>query len=158
MANTHAYKAKIEKWFRDEYLPPKHPGCDIDSEPVQLSWGGKFAYDARVRKKGKLQAVYCLSCSEYETAGSKGGAGKFNKIQGDILKMLGTKKGPKKVLVFTGRTMLKKVQDEQERGRLPPEIHCELATLPKTLAALVRRIKTASEKEVTPKRTQVTPL
>ena len=151
MANTQQYKVKIENWFRKEYLPKKHPGCEISTGPTQLKWGGTFAYDARVLKNGKLQAVYCLSCSDYKTAGSNGGAGKFNKIQGDILKMVGTD-CPKKVLVFTGRTMLAKVQAEQNHGRLPPDIHCELATLPKNLSTLVRQIKAASVKEVTPKK------
>jgi hypothetical protein len=151
MANTHKYKVEIEKWFRKKYLPKKHPGCDISAGPAPLIWGGKFEYDARVMKDGKLQAVYCLSCSDYKTTSGNGGAGKFNKIQGDMLKMLGTKCS-KKILAFTGPTMLAKVLTEQKRGRLPPDIHCELVKLPVKHSALVHQIRADSVKEVTPKK------
>jgi hypothetical protein len=139
----------IEKWFREVYLPPKHPDCAIEAGATRLAWGGAFNYDARVLKSGTLLAVYCLSCSQYKTTGGKGGAGKFNKIQGDILKMLGTE-CPRKVLVFTGKTMLAKVQAEQKAGRLPRDIECELAELPPELAAIVQKISAESAKEVTP--------
>ena len=149
MANTNAYKKRIEKWFREVYLPKKHPDCTIEVGPTQLVWGGDFEYDARVIATGKLKAVYCLSCSQYKTTGGNGGAGKFNKIQGDMLKMIGTN-CPTKVLVFTGETMLAKVHAEQKKGRLPRDIQCELAELPSDLAALVQEISAASAREVTP--------
>lgn len=149
MANTKAYKDKIETWFRAEYLNQKHPGCEIKVGPTQLIWGGAFEYDGLVFQDGELQAVYCLSCSEYRTAGGKGGAGKFNKIQADMLKMVGTQ-CPTKVLAFTGLTMLSKVLAEQKRGRLPPDINCELVTLPSDLSTLVQQISAESVTEVTP--------
>jgi hypothetical protein len=151
MANTQNYKVKIEKWFREKYLSKKYPRCDISAGPIPLIWGGKFEYDARVMKDGKLQAVYCLSCSDYKTTSGNGGAGKFNKIQGDMLKMLGTK-CLKKVLTFTGPTMLAKVRAEQKSGRLPPDIQCELIALPYKFSAVVHQIRADSVKEVTPKK------
>jgi hypothetical protein len=150
MANTKPYKEKVEKWFREQYLPSRHPGCMIEVGPTRLVWGGAFEYDARVLRSGTLDTVYCLSCSQYKTAGGKGGAGKFNKIQGDMLKMVGTD-CPRRVMVFTGKTMLEKVQAEQKAGRLPPDIQCEHAELPSDLAALVQAIMAESSKEVTPK-------
>jgi len=149
MANTKAYKDKIEKWFRDEYLNQKYPGCEIRVGPMQLVWGGEFEYDGLVFQDGELYAIYCLSCSEYKTAGGKGGAGKFNKIQADMLKMVGTE-CPTKVLAFTGSTMLSKVLAEQNSGRLPPDIQCELVKLPSDLSMLVQQISAESVKEVTP--------
>ena len=149
MANTHEYKVQVEAWFRDDYLANKYPACEIKSGKVDLAGGGRFAYDGLVLKNGKLQAVYCLSCSEYKTAGGKGGAGKFYKIQSDILKMVGTT-CPIKVLAFTGKTMLAKVIMEQKNGRLPKDIHCELVELPPELFKLVQKINAESVKEVTP--------
>lgn len=149
MANTKAYKDKIETWFRNEYLQQKYPGCEIKAGPLQLVWGGQFEYDALVYQNDELQAVYCLSCSEYITTGGKGGAGKFNKIQADMLKMVGTK-CLTKVLAFTGSTMLSKVLFEQKNGRLPSDIKCELVELPFDLSTLVQEVSAASVKEVTP--------
>ncbi len=63
--------------------------------------------------------------------------------------MLGTE-CPRKVLVFTGKTMLAKVQAEQKAGRLPPDIQCELAELPSDLAEIVQKISAESVREVTP--------
>lgn len=149
MANTNQYKVDVEKWFREEYLPTRHPGCTISTGTMPLTWGGKFAYDGIVRCDDKIVAVYCLSCSEYKTDTGNGGSGKYNKIQGDILKMLGTD-CPRKVLVFTGATMLEKVQSEQRRGRLPPDIQCELAILPQDLSTIVQQVSALSVREVTP--------
>lgn len=149
MADTTAYKHQIESWFRDVYLSGKHPGCQIETGKTPLIWGGAFEYDARVLRDGKLIAVYCLSCSEYKTTGGKSGAGKFHKIQGDMLKMVGTN-CPLKVLAFTGPTMLAKVRSEQISGRLPPDIQCELATLPPELQTLVQQVSALSVEEVTP--------
>ncbi len=103
MANTSAYK-KIESWLRKAYLAQKYPGCHITHGPLKLKWGGKFEYDALVYKSGTLLAAYCLSCSEYETVGGKGGAGKLQKIKSDILMMVGTD-CPNLILAFSGKTM-----------------------------------------------------
>ena len=149
MANTSDYKRMIETWFRDQYVSERHPGCEVRSGKVALTWGGKFEYDAVVYKDGALVAVYCLSCSEYKTAGGKGGAGKLNKIKGDILMMLGTD-CPMKVLAFTGKTMMEKVQSEQRNGRLPQAVACELVDLPGALSTLVQRVSAESVSEVTP--------
>ncbi len=149
MADTTAYKNQVEKWFRDVYLKGKHPGCTIETGRTPLLWGGQFEFDARVSRDSELLAVYCLSCSEYKTTGGKGGAGKYHKIQGDMLKMVGTN-CPLKVLVFTGSTMYAKVRSEQISGRLPPDIQCELATLPPELQTLVQQVSALSVKEVTP--------
>jgi len=149
MADTSAYKKIIEDWFRTQYLPSKHKGCEIKSGGAKLIWGGTFQYDALVYKGASLVAVYCLSCSEYKTHGGKGGAGKFNKIKGDILMMVGTE-CPNKVLEFSGITMLEKVKEEQKSGRLPNDIQCELVELPQSMLTLVETVSAASVKEVTP--------
>jgi hypothetical protein len=153
MANTTEYKKLIEPWFRNTYLPNKHPGCTIQSGGVALTWGGKFEYDALVYKNDTLIAVYCLSCSEYKTSGGKGGAGKLNKIRGDILMMLGTA-CPTKVLSFSGKTMLEKVEAEQKNGRLPKDIQCEHIRLPEYLSTLVQAVSAQSVREVTPSGTK----
>jgi hypothetical protein len=151
MANTTEYKKQIEAWFRDTYLPNKHPECSVQSGNVSLIWGGNFQYDALVYKNDSLIAVYCLSCSEYRTAGGKGGSGKLNKIKGDILMMLGTT-CPAKVLSFSGKTMMEKIQREQKNGRLPKEIQCEHIQLPEYLSTIVQSVSAESVKEVTPNR------
>ncbi len=149
MTNTSDYK-KIETWFRADYLARKYPDCRIDSGPIKLKWGGNFDYDALVYKRdGSLIAAYCLSCSEYKTTKGKGGSGKLQKIKGDVLMMLGTE-CPNLILAFTGKTMFKKVRSEQQGGRLPKEIQCELIELPDELSAIVQAVSAAAVSEVTP--------
>jgi hypothetical protein len=66
-----------------------------------------------------------------------------------MLKMVGTE-SPLKVLVFTGRSMYLKVIAEQESGRLPKDVRCELASLPPKLLAIVQKVRADSVEEVTP--------
>jgi hypothetical protein len=99
-----------------------------------------------------LIAVYCLSCSEYRTAGNNPGAGKFRKIQSDILMMNGTN-CPRKVLTFTGKTMYEAVKKEQNNGRMPKDIEIEyldlMAAKPE-YSTLIQSISADCVAEVTP--------
>jgi len=154
MANTQKYKNQIETWFINR-LKDEYPNHIIHKEKVDLIWGGKFEYDAVVREKAnnRLKAVYCLSCSEYITEGGNPGAGKFQKIRADVLMMVGTN-CHKKVLVFTGNTMFKKVSKEIENGRMPNDIILEYINLKEEkydLFTLVASISADAVAEVTPK-------
>lgn len=149
MANTYQYKKIIEKEFREKFVQQLHPYCQISQEKLPLIWGGKFEYDAVVRKNGEIVAIYCLSCSEYRTEGGRAGAGKYRKIQSDILMMLGTT-CKNKVLVFTGPTMKEQVDKQKKLGRLPPEIKTLFYELSSELSTLVQAVSGASVREVTP--------
>lgn len=129
MADTSNFKKIIEPWFRNEYLPQQYPEATITQEKIPLIWGGEFEYDAVVYQSDEVFAVYLLSCSEYKTKQGKGGAGKFHKIKSDVLMMLGTS-CQTKVMAFLGETMFEQFKKQQESGRLPPEIQCELIKPP----------------------------
>ncbi len=149
MTDTSKVKKVIEPWFRDNYLSQHYPGSIIAQEKIPLIWGGEFEYDAVVRHDGEIVAVYLLSCSEYKTKQGKGGAGKFNKIKSDVLMMLGTS-CQAKVMAFLGKTMFEQFNKQQEGGRLPSEIKCQLITPPAEIQEIISGIRNEASSEVTP--------
>lgn len=149
MADTTKFKEIVEPWFRDKYLSEKHPGATITQEKIPLTWGGEFEYDAVVYRNGAIEAVYLLSCSEYKTKKGNGGAGKFHKIKSDVLMMTGTS-CQTKIMAFLGRTMFEQYVKQQEMGRLPPEIICELVVPPHEIQEVVFGIRNKASDEVTP--------
>ena len=151
MANTQPYKTIIEEWFRRK-LRIKYNGYKVEKDKVNLNWGGKFEYDAVVKNGNTLYAVYCLSCSEYITSGNNPGAGKFRKIQSDVLMMVGTNCS-NKILAFTGKTMYEKVKKEQENGRMPSDIKLEyfdLSQEDQSYSTLIQSLSADCVAEVTP--------
>ncbi|MCK5148677.1 hypothetical protein KAR48_18125 [bacterium] len=152
MADTTTIKKVIEPWFRDEYLQKQYPGAEIKQKLLDLIWGGKFEYDAVVYEDGELKVIYLLSCSEYKTKNGKGGPGKFNKIKSDTLMMLGTQ-APKKIMAFFDKSMYKQFKTQQELGRLPQDILCELVTPNVEIASLIEGIRNEASREVTPTKT-----
>ncbi len=149
MADTSSLKNVIEPWFREEYLRKQYPGAEIRQDKVDLAWGGKFEYDAVVYEQGILKAIYLLSSSEFKTKNGKGGSGKFHKIKSDTLMMLGAE-APKKVMAFLGESMYRQFKTQQELGRLPKEILCELVVPSHEIAQLVRGIRDKASSEVAP--------
>jgi len=149
MADTTIIKNVIEPWFREEYLKNQYPESEIRQDLVDLDWGGQFEYDAVVYEKGVLKAIYLLSCSEYKTKTGRGGSGKFHKIKSDTLMMLGAK-SPKKVMAFLGESMYTQFKTQQELGRLPIDIQCELVVPSKEIAKLVGGMRDKASREVTP--------
>jgi len=149
MANTHRLKSEIEPWFRSRFVAARHPGREVSQDRIALKWGGMFEFDAVVVNEGNIEAVYLLSCSDYQTRTGKPGAGKLHKIKGDILMLLGAPT-KERVLAFTGKSMFERVRKEQERGRIPSEIRLEWVDLPPELARIVRAVKERSEEEVSP--------
>ena len=149
MADTSKFKKVIEPWFRDEYLKRQYPDSDIKQEKLALNWGGEFEYDAVVYEKGKLKAIYLLSCSEYKTKNGNGGAGKFHKIKSDVLMMLGTD-APIKIMAFLGESMYQQFKAQQQMGRLPQDIHCELVEPNNKISQIITCIRNKASNEVTP--------
>jgi hypothetical protein len=153
MANTRALTIRVEEWFRD-YLRGQNRELIIEKGETDLKWGGQFECDAICKdKEGNVHSVYCLSTSEYLTAGGKGGSGKLNKIKGDILMLSGTY-SPRKFLALIGKTMADKIISEQGIGRLPNDInvlYINLSKLNPDLYKLVLTVRKKSIKEVTPK-------
>jgi len=149
MADTTNLKKVIEPWFRDEYLQKQYPGAEIKQEQLDLSWGGKFEYDAVVYEKGRLIAIYLLSCSEYKTKNGRSGAGKFHKIKSDILMMTGTN-SPRKVMAFLGKTMFQQFESQQMAGRLPKDIQGELVKPSEIISKIICDIISKASSEVSP--------
>ncbi len=151
MADTTNFKKIIEPWFRNEYLKQQYPDAEIRQEQLALMWGGKFEYDAVVYESGKLTAVYLLSCSEYKTKNGRGGSGKFQKIKSDVLMMVGTE-APKKIMAFLGESMYQQFKSQQEAGRLPQNIQCELVEPSAEISRVIHNIRDEASTEVTPTR------
>lgn len=149
MANTTEYKTHIEPWFIESFVRQRHPNCSVDKSKVTLKWGGMFECDAVVTRNNVIEAVYCLSCSEYLTHGGNPGPGKFNKIRADILMMTAID-SPIRMLVFTGRTMYNRVVQEQNNGRLPPDVTFCFLPLTESLSTLVQCASAKAVAEVTP--------
>ena len=149
MADTSNFKKVIEPWFREDYLRKQYPDSEIRQDHIDLIWGGKFEYDAVVYEEGNVKAIYLLSCSEYRTINGKGGAGKFNKIKSDILMMVGTE-APKKVMAFIGESMYQQFKAQQQAGRLPQNIQCELVKASPEIMKIVLGIRNIASSEVTP--------
>ncbi len=128
MANTEAYKKQVETWFLNELIGA-YPKNTLSKGKVKLNWGGEFEYDIVIKNDAHdIEAVYCLSCSNYKTSSGKGGSGKLLKIKADAMMMLGTDV-EKKVLAFTGKSMYDKIKSEQEKGRFPLDITLEYIDL-----------------------------
>ena len=149
MANTIEYKTHIEPWFIDSFVRQRHPDCSVSKSKVSLKWGGVFECDAVVTRDGIIEAVYCLSCSEYLTHGGNPGPGKFNKIRADVLMMTAIE-SPIRMLVFTGKTMYDRVVQEQKNGRLPPDVSFDFFPLTESLSTIVHSASAKAVAEVTP--------
>lgn len=63
--------------------------------------------------------------------------------------MLGTE-ASKKTMSFLGKTMYQQFKSQQEAGRLPQDIHCELVEPNKKISRIIRGIRDEASTEVTP--------
>lgn len=145
MADTRV-QVEVERWVRDNWLPGTFEGQKFHQRQLQLSSGGRFAFDA-VSDDGSV--VVTVSTSGALTATGKRGSGKLQKIRADALFLL-LSAAPRPVLVFTERDMFELCRKEAQNGRLPPNLGFLLAEIPPNLEARLRVARLASSREVSP--------
>jgi hypothetical protein len=112
---------KAEQIYRDTL---KTDTNTVSKEQVEISWGGKFEFDAVVRENGEIVEIHSLSCAYYKTKSGKAGSSKLFKAFHDAQMMVlaGCKKN---VLAFVDDEFYNRIIDEQQNGRFfPPSQVC----------------------------------
>jgi hypothetical protein len=88
---------------------------------------GRFEFDA-VSDDGTI--VACVSTSGAKTARGKGAAGKFHKLQSDMLFLHLLKKARERIIVLTEHDMFDWCEKQMRLGRTPADVSFRLAALP----------------------------
>ncbi|HKK21119.1 MAG TPA: hypothetical protein VJ983_06580 [candidate division Zixibacteria bacterium] len=145
MANTKV-QHEVESWILEDYLP-KTFGGRFTEQPLKLTWGGVFKFDA-VSDDGKI--VGNISTSTAVTSGGRPAVGQFHKIKADILYLLHVGEAERRMLIFTEQNMVDHFAKEQESGRLPDEIELHLIALPAWLRRELEKSRGYASKEVRP--------
>ena len=97
MADT-SINLEAERWVVENGLLSYLPGKKFAKKKIDLTWGGKFEFDA-VSEDGDIVAV--VSTSAARTAAGKSAIGKYQKIKTDALYLLHIKNEARRVMVFT---------------------------------------------------------
>jgi len=150
MANTKV-QVKAEQWIVTEYLPKQFNQC-FEKKRIELTWGGKFEFDA-VSEDGKIIAN--ISTSSARTAKGKQAIGKFHKIKGDTLYLLHAN-ATKRLQIFTEKDMQEHFMRDKKSGRFPPEVDLIHVELPEILKQELQSARRLASQEVTPNKQEIT--
>ena len=145
MADTSAQR-RAAQWVIEEWLPKKFD-AEFRIEPVALSSGGQYKFDA-VSKDGTI--VVAISTSAATTSSGKTAIGKMNKIRSDMFFLLLTK-ARRRVLILTEEDMYNRCLAEKDRGRVPEQIEFLHVNLPVHIKKSVLESRERASEEVRPK-------
>ena len=146
MADTSAQK-RAELWVVRDFLPKKFNGLSFEEQPVQLVWGGNFAFDAVTTDHSTVGLV---STSSAKTVGGNQATAKIQKIKCDTLYLLNIATPCQKLLIFSELSMLDYFQKNVKSGRFPKNIELLLAELPSDILAEVHNSRMEAQREVSP--------
>lgn len=146
MADTRV-QTRVEDWVRRHWMP-EHLGEAFHRDRLVLRSGGVFDFDA---VSEGATVVASISTSSARTARGSKGVGKLMKLRSDML-FLTMVEATRRLIILTERDMYDACLQEQEGGRVPPEITFLHAEIPEDLASELRKAKARASSEVTPDR------
>ena len=135
----------VENWVQQKWLPERY-GQRFSREPVVLSSGGHFNFDA-VSADGNIIAV--ISTSGSKTASGKHAVGKMLKVRSDLFFLLLTG-AERRIALLTERDMYERWLREVENGRVPNSIDFVHVEIPNELNSKLETSRRKASREVTP--------
>ena len=144
MADTRV-QALVEDWVRGEWMPERY-GQRFSREPIALSAGGIFRFDA-VSADGTILAT--ISTSGSKTVSGKHAVGKMLKVRSDIYFLL-LATADRKLVLLAERDMYERWLSEVDKGRVPNCVQFVHVKLPEDLDWKLKESRLAASREVTP--------
>ena len=135
----------VENWVQREWMPERY-GQRFSREPVLLSSGGHFNFDA-VSADGNIIAV--IFNERLETASGKHAVGKMLKVRSDLFFLLLTG-AERRIALLTERDMYERWLREVENGRVPNCIEFVHVEIPNELNSKLEKSRRKASREVTP--------